>query len=151
MLWPGAGSAAADSTITVNTTQTTWTQGDGLCSLGEAVDYADGNSDPDCSGAPRSGTTTIKVPAGKIEVPGALELDNPTNLIGAGATATDLDGNGASQVLNVDSPATVLIKDVEISGGNSGHSSAGCTGSGATLQCPPEPGIFGGGSTTLER
>jgi hypothetical protein len=97
--WVDAGSAAADNTIVVNTTQTTYTQGDGLCALGEAVDYANGGSDPDCSTAARSGTTTIEQPAGKYEVPGTLELDLPTNITGAGASQTDLDGGGIQQVL----------------------------------------------------
>jgi hypothetical protein len=86
-LWLGAGPAAADNTIVVNSTATTFTQGDHICSLGEAVDYADGGADSDCSAAPRSGTTTIELPAGQIEVPGTLELDLPANLVGAGAGA----------------------------------------------------------------
>jgi hypothetical protein len=126
VLWLGAGSAAADNTIVVNTTQTTYTQGDGLCALGEAVDYANGGSDPDCSTAARSGTTTIELPAGKYEVPGTLELDDPTDLVGAGATETDLDGGGAQQVLNIDSTATVSVSNLAITGGMSDAPSA-CT------------------------
>ncbi len=142
----GVGPAAADNTITVNTTQTTYTQGDGLCSLAEAVDYSDGNPDSDCSTAPRSGTTTIKLPAGKYLVPGSLELDDPTDIVGSGAASTDLDGNDSSQVLNIDSTATVTISGVEISGGNSGVSTAGCSGSGISFNCPNgETGNNGGG------
>jgi hypothetical protein len=142
----GVDPAAADNTITVNTTQTTYTQGDGLCSLGEAVDYSDGGSDSDCSSAPRSGTTTIRLPAGKYFVPGSLELDDPTVIVGSGAASTDLDGNNTSQVLNIDSTATVTISDVEISGGNSGDSESGCSGSGLEFNCPNgEAGNNGGG------
>jgi hypothetical protein len=124
--WVDAGSAAADNTIVVNTTQTTYTQGDGLCALGEAVDYANGGSDPDCSTAARSGTTTIEQPAGKYEVPGTLELDLPTNITGAGASQTDVDGGGIQQVLNIDSTATVALSNLAITGGRS-SAPASCT------------------------
>ncbi len=145
----GAAPAAADTTITVNTTSTTFTQGDRLCSLAEAVDYSDGGTDSDCSTAPRAGTTTIVLPAGKYIVPSTLEFDYPTDVVGAGAASTDIDGNDARQVINIDSTAFVTISGVEISDGNSGSSTAGCTGSGITLSCPAEPGIFGGGIDNL--
>jgi hypothetical protein len=141
------GPAFADNTIVVNTTQTTYTQGDGLCALGEAVDYANGGSDPDCSTAARSGTTTIQLPAAKIEVPGTLELDLPTNLVGAGATKTDLDGGGIEQVLNVDSTATVTLSNLAITGGMSDPPPA-CTPVVGT-PCDGEDAGNGGGIINL--
>jgi len=56
-------SAGADSTITVNTTNTGSPMGDSLCSLVEAVAYANGTSEPDCAPGVASGTTTIDVQA----------------------------------------------------------------------------------------
>jgi len=147
VLWLGVGSAAADNTIVVNTTQTTYTQGDGLCALGEAVAYANGGSDPDCSAAARSGTTTIELPAGKYEVPGTLELDDPTNLVGTGASETDLDGGGVQQVLNIDSTATVTVSNLAITGGMSDAPSS-CTPTLAT-SCFGTDGGDGGGIMNL--
>ena len=145
-LGPAAGPAFADNTIVVNTTQTTYTQGDGLCALGEAVDYANGGSDPDCSATPRSGTTTIKLPAGDLEVPGA-ELDLPTNVVGAGASQTALDGGGIEQVVNVDSSATVTLSNLAITGGMSGPPPA-CTPVVGT-PCGGQDGGDGGGIMNL--
>ncbi len=144
----GAAPAVADTTIAVNTTETTFTQGDRLCSLAEAVDYANGGVDGDCSTIPRSGTTTIRLPAGKY-TPATLEFSEPTNLVGSGPATTDIDGSGAHQVIAVDNAVTVSITGVELSGGNSGHYTAGCTMISMFLTCPAETGVFGGGIKNL--
>jgi hypothetical protein len=138
--------AIADSSVTVNTTAASSPSGDGLCSLAEAVGYSNGSSEPDCSATARSGTTTIKLQAGAYTIGGTLELDLATDIVGTGATGTDIDGGDSTQVLNVDSSAVVTISGVEISDGNSGDSTVGCTGSGQTLDCPHgELGKDGGG------
>ena len=138
-LFPLASAAA--NTITVNTTATTFTQGDGLCSLAEAVDYSDGGSDADCSSTPRSGTTTIELPAGKYIVPDTLEFDYPTNVVGAGANTTDVEGGGAKRVLNIDA-TTAAVTGITISGGLSPRLS--CTPT-IGSPCPPENGEKAGG------
>lgn len=137
----GAAPAAADTTITVNTTLSSSPSGDGLCSLAEAIDWADGGSDPDCSAASASGTTTINLPAGKYVVSQTLKLSGSTNIAGAGANTTDIDGGGAVQVVYVWPAGNVEISGVEVSGGNSGTSTSGCSG----LCFAPEPGNDGGG------
>jgi hypothetical protein len=133
--------SAAAGTITVNTTATTFTQGDGLCSLAEAVDYSDGGSDADCSTTPRSGTTTIKLPAGRYTVPDTLEFDYPTDVVGAGAATTDIDGGGVKRVLNLDA-TTVAVTGVTISGGLSPRVT--CTPT-TMSPCAPENGEKAGG------
>jgi hypothetical protein len=138
--------AAAATTISVNTTATTFTMGDGLCSLYEAINYANGTAEPDCSSTARSGTTTINVPSGKYTVAAGLELSGPTNIVGAGGAHTDMDGDGLATVFSIGGGTVVSISGVEISGGYSGGVTADCTGSGMTLDCPyGEAGNAGGG------
>jgi hypothetical protein len=132
----------ADSTVKVNTTAASSTSGDGLCSLAEAVDYSDGNPEPDCFATPRSGTTTIDLPAGKYALGDNLELDFPTNVVGAGAASTDIDGDGVLKVFNIDAAATVSMNGITISGGMTGR--IPCTPVVGT-PCPPENGDNGGG------
>jgi hypothetical protein len=119
VLWLSAGTAAADNTIVVNTTQTTYTQGDGLCALGEAINYANGSAEPDCSATNPSGTTTIDLPAGRYTAPGTLQLDGASNIVGAGTGTTDLDGGGLEQVVNVATTATVTLSNLAVTGGMS--------------------------------
>lgn len=134
----GAAPALADTTITVNTTLSSSPSGDGLCSLWEAVDWSSGGSEPDCSTASPSGTTTIKLPAGKYVVPRTLFLNYTLDIVGAGAGQTDIDGGGSAQVMYAYPGANVTISGVEISGGNSGIS---CSG----VCLTPTPGNDGGG------
>jgi hypothetical protein len=136
-----APAAMADSTVKVNTTATVSTSGDGLCSLAEAVNYSDGNPEPDCFATPRSGTTTIDLPAGKYTIGETLELDFPTDIVGGGAASTDIDGGGARSVFNLDD-TTVSMSGITISGGMTGRIS--CTPVVGT-PCPPENGVKGGG------
>jgi hypothetical protein len=142
-----AAAARADTTVNVNTTNGASTMGDGLCSLPEAVTYADGTPEPDCAPGTPTGTTTIKVPADatKYTVPGTLSITKNTTIDGGGASSTTIDGGGAVQVLNIASTAQVTISGVTISGGLSGDSTAGCTGSIFGRSCPQEDGLPGGG------
>ncbi len=138
----GAAPVAGATTINVNTTQSTPTSGDGLCTLSEAVDYSDGNPASDCSAAPRSGTTVINLPAGRYEIPDTLELDLPTNIVGAGAASTDIDGGGAREVFTLDISAVVTMSAITISGGMTAHGS--CAPS-VGHPCAPSNGGNGGG------
>jgi len=135
----GAAPALADTTINVNTTSTSSPSGDGHCSLPEAVDWANGGSDPDCAAGTASGTTTINVPAGKYVVTSTLMISSTTNIVGAGASTTDIDGGGAVQVMYVWPAGTSTVSGVEISGGESGTVSC------ATICTTKEPGRDGGG------
>ncbi len=79
----------------------------------------------------------------------ALELGEPADIVGAGAGTTDIDGSGTHQVIVVDSATTVSLSGIEISDGNSGHYTTGCTMISMFLTCPAETGIFGGGIKNL--
>jgi hypothetical protein len=120
--------------------------GDGLCSLPEAVAYADGTSEPDCGPGPVSGTTTIIVPASATTytVPATLAITKNTTIMGGGATSTVIDGGGMVTVLSVASGAVVTLEGATISGGLSGSTST-CTGAGVTLSCTDGDGLDGGG------
>jgi hypothetical protein len=142
--------AAAAVTVTVNTTSATSTLGDGHCSLEEAVSYADGTAEPDCaaSAAPAGTTTTINLPAGQFTVPSPLKLLVSMNLVGAGQSSTDIDGGGTTEVIDVSATAAVVaVSNLEISGGDPGTSTAGCSGTLFNYSCPAEPGYNGGGVT----
>lgn len=134
----GVAPAAADSTIDVNTTSTS-TASDGLCALPEAVDWANGISEPDCAAGTASGTTTINLPAGKYVVPVTLMISSATNIVGAGASSTDIDGGGAVEVVDVGPAGNVTLSGLEISGGNS-TPLVPCF-----MTCTTTPGNDGGG------
>ncbi len=136
---------AAANTITANPKATSATSGDGVCSLTEAVAYANGTAEPDCSSAASPGIVTIDLPAGSYALPATLEFSHSTTLVGAGASTTTISGGGSLQPIHVDSTGSVSISGVTISGGVSGDSSSGCTGSGLLRNCPAEPGNPGGG------
>jgi len=139
--------AAADSTVTVNTTNAASPMGDGLCSLVEAINYANGSAEPDCARGTASGTTTINIQASatKYSIPSVLAITRNTIINGAGAASTIIDGGGATQLFSIAAGAHATISGVTISGGNPGDSQAGCTGSGSTRSCPAENGLDGGG------
>jgi hypothetical protein len=142
--------AAADSTVTVNTTNAASTMGDGLCSLPEAVAYADGSAEPDCAPGTASGTTTININANtvKYSITSVLSITKPTVINGSGPAATIIDGGGTTQVFNIAAGVSVTINDVTISGGDAGDSSAGCTTGVPPFffhSCPQENGNPGGG------
>ncbi len=136
---------AAANTITANPNATSTTSGDGVCSLTEAVAYANGTAEPDCSSAASPGIVTIDLPTGTYALPATLEFSHSTTLVGAGASTTTISGGGSLQPIHVDSTGSVTISGVTISGGVSGDSTSGCTGSGLLRSCPDEPGNPGGG------
>jgi hypothetical protein len=141
------GASASGSTITVNTTEAVFTSGDGLCSLAEAIAYANGAPESDCSTAAPLGTTTIDLEPGTYTLGSTIRFTASANLVGAGASSTTLSGAGANEVLFVKSLATVSVSGVTISGGVSGVPTDGCTGTEGELgySCPAEDGNDGGG------
>ena len=122
-----ASPALAGSFVTVTTTADK-TAVDGLCSLREAVLYAQNmnGGDTDC-GTVATGTTTIIVPAGHYAVgPGSGDAHlrigpggpGPVTIAGAGMTGTVIDGRGNTpRLLLVAADATVVIKDLTLRGG----------------------------------
>jgi len=97
---PASGAAAA--TLVVNTTADVVTPGNGQCSLREAINNA--NTDSDTSGddcAAGSGADTITVPAGDYALNGQLTLSSDVTLNGAGAGSTIIrNAVGQPNVLN---------------------------------------------------
>ena len=150
-----AGSAVADSTVSVNTTSDS--PSPGQCSLREAVAYADGSSEPGCASGLASGTTTISLPAGTFTLAsGGLSITANTIINGQGASSTTISGANSFQVFNIAASIQVTMSQVTITGGLSGVSQAGCSGSGIFRTCPAEPGNNGGGvvnagTLTLDR
>jgi CSLREA domain-containing protein len=117
-----AAPARADVTINVNTTTDDTTPGDGLCSLRKAITYADGGTtEIDCAQGMASGTTTINVPAGHyVLTGGTLPITGNAIIRGAGASATSIDANGSSQVIEVfanSGTVTASISGVTVTGG----------------------------------
>ena len=137
--------SASGNTITVNTTETAFTMGDGLCSLSEAIDYANGTPESDCSSAAPSGDTTIDLEPGTYSPGSTIELTEDANIVGPGASTTTLSGGGTNQVLSVETGVTATVSGVTITDGVSGDATSGCSGSGIDRSCPAEDGNAGGG------
>ena len=138
-----AGSARADSTVSVNTTSDSPTAGQ--CSLREAVAYADGTSEPGCAAQPASGTTTISLSSGTYTLSGSgLSITANTTIVGQGPASTTISGGNSVQVLNIASNVQVLLSQVTVTGGLSGVPSTGCSGT-FPRSCPKENGNNGGG------
>jgi CSLREA domain-containing protein len=97
---PASGAAAA--TLVVNTTADAATPGNGQCSLREAINNA--NTDSDTTGgdcAAGSGTDVITVPAGDYALNGQLIITSALTLNGASAGSTVIrNAVGQPNVLN---------------------------------------------------
>jgi CSLREA domain-containing protein len=134
--------APASSMITVNTTTDSTVSGDHLCSLREAIIFANGTAEPDCASGTASGTTTINVPAGLYVLSGGvLPINGNAVINGAGASTTTVNAGGLSQVISVAKTGNVSISGITVTGGLSGI--APCSGVNCTLL--PEFGAPGGG------
>jgi hypothetical protein len=85
--------------------------GDSLCSLVEAVAYANGAAEPDCAPSLASGTTTIDIQASasRYAISSVLSITKNTIIAGAGAANTIIDGGGATQVFNIAANVQVTI------------------------------------------
>src|SRR2546427_7061290 len=93
-----------------------------VCTLRAAVEAANANSGP---------TNTIVVPAGVYTLTiqdrnedkaekGDLDITNPVNITGAGASSVIIDGNGIDRVFDVFANGTTTISGVTIRNGNPG-------------------------------
>ena len=143
-----AGSARADTTVTVNTTSDSPSAGQ--CSLREAVAYADGTVEGDCASTTQSGTTTINIPGGTYTLSGSgLSLTRNAVLNGAGASSTTISGGNAVQVLNIAASVQVTINGVTISKGNAGNPRARAAPS--SLRAPAAPATTAAASPTPAR
>jgi CSLREA domain-containing protein len=142
----GAGTAAADTTVTVNATFDETTVGDGSCSLREAILFADAlPGGEDCGQGQPSGTVTIVLPAGHYGLThGVLRLARVGRQVtiegaGAGPTGTTIDAQHTDNVLLVDSQAEAQISGMTITGGQAPPGGDGAPGSDGGQ------GGFGGG------
>jgi CSLREA domain-containing protein/uncharacterized repeat protein (TIGR01451 family) len=110
-LFPGAPVSLAATTIVVTTTDDEL-NGDGDCSLREAIQAANANGGVDQCPA-GSGTDTVVVPAGTytLSIPGTnenanatgdLDITSPLMLSGAGAATTVIDGADLDRVIETD-------------------------------------------------
>jgi hypothetical protein len=117
--------ALADSTVTVATTSAETTP-DGVCSLPEAIYYAEGKNggNNDCGGT-ATGTTTINLPAGVFSDPNVTPLviaaGGPgtvvINGVGTGIGGTIIDGEGLARTVGVAPGATVILRNLTVRGG----------------------------------
>jgi CSLREA domain-containing protein len=149
--------AVADTTVTVNTATDETAPGDGICSLREAIAYADGanGADHDC-GLSAAGTTTIKVPASsdhyflasELEITGAV---GPVVIDGAGVgtLGTTLDGAQHDRVLQVDAGANVSLSALTVTGGQAPAGAAGACAGGDGCPGADGGGIRNAGTLTL--
>jgi CSLREA domain-containing protein len=150
----GGSPALADTTVNVNTTSDA--PAAGQCSLREAINYANGGSQPGCAAAPASGTTVISLPSGTYALTGgALSVAANVTIIGQGPSSTTISGGNSSQVFNIAASVQVTLSQVTITGGLSGVPSTGCSGP-PFFSCPMENGNNGGGivnagTLTLDR
>ena len=132
MLISASGAAAASGlTLTVTTTaDPDNTAGqcatDGPCSLREAVNQADADTGD-----------TIVVPAGTYGVDptlGAIQLQSPMTITGAGAPGTFVDGQGTSGILHLLAGAVASVTGVTLENGETAASGgAALVDSGSSL------------------
>jgi CSLREA domain-containing protein len=122
--------ATAGATITVNSTDDTLVPGDGNCTLREAINNANSNSDTtggDCAAG--AGADTIILPGGiyTLTIAGADEDNNATGdldirddltIQGAGAEITVIDANGLDRVLDIPvGSLNVELNDLTVANG----------------------------------
>ncbi len=133
--------ASAASAMTVNTTADDATQGNGSCSLREAIAAAGAGADSADCGLAGPAPITISVPAGSYELSaGQLAVGAGANIavVGANPNApalTTIDAKGHSRVLEVASGAQARLSALRITGGQ--------TQSGADGASPGQSGGFG--------
>ncbi len=146
-------------TITVTTTADV-VANDGRCSLREALtaaatDTASGTAAGECPAG--SGADTIVLGAGTygLSLTGPPDDDNATGdlditagtvtVIGAGRSATTINGNGIDRVFDVLPGATLTLEHLTVTGGHAPDGSVGLTG---TLGTTGTAGGGAGGAST---
>jgi CSLREA domain-containing protein len=165
LLAVGAGPAAA-AILTVNTLDDNSGQGDQRCSLREAIAAVNspGTAGSDCKPA-AFGANTIVMPAGTYTV--ASHIDPTTQELGelvVASTVTNLTIEGAGEsrttvaarptlfdrLLKVSPGATVILKDLTLTGGRAPSGDVGAQNSGGDGGQGANGGaILNGGSLTL--
>jgi uncharacterized repeat protein (TIGR01451 family)/CSLREA domain-containing protein len=142
-MMPAPVAQAQGTTITVNTTVDGLNDGDGQCSLREAIQAANTDSVVDAC-TTGSGDDTIILPAGTYTLTlagagedsnatGDLDITDDLTINGAGADSTTFDGNRLDRVLHVHSGVAIEINGVKITNGktpNGGFYSDGGPGGG---------------------
>ncbi len=139
-----AGGASADVTVHVSTTRDEHLV-NGQCSVVEAIQYADGQPEPDCGSTAPSGIVTISVPAGCYRIYGGayivLVANSPVTLLAVtgagpgppacGGGGTVIDAEQAGPALSVASPfSSVAVSGVTLTGGRPCNGVGGCSGGG---------------------
>jgi hypothetical protein len=131
-----AAPAAADVTVHVTTINDSTAANDG-CSIREALMYAGNVPEHDCTDAPRSGTTTILVPAGCYKLNGTQLVAGvgslePVTILGAGPGRLPCDGSGTvidaqrlSRPLFVAGGEVASVSGVTLTGGLDGVGGGG--------------------------
>ena len=158
-----AGGASA-ATLTVTTTNDTFTPGDGQCSLREAIAAANApGTETDCGTADATANTIVLGPSQYLlSIQAALPTDDnttgdlditstvPLTIKGAGAGATDISAADADdRVLHVLAGANVTIEDLEISNGRAPDGAAQPQGGGVGGTGFSGGGVYNGGTLTL--
>ena len=148
----GAATAAADTTVNVNTTLDETTVGDGTCSLREALLFANGQpGGDDCSPGQQAGTVTIALPLGHYGLThGVLIVSRASDQVtiqgaGAGPAGTTIDAQHTDNALLVDGGVDARIAGVTVTGGQAPSRSSGAPGSDGGQ------GGFGGGISNFGR
>jgi CSLREA domain-containing protein len=153
----GVGQAAA-ATLTVNTFDDNSGQGDGLCSLREAIAAVDspGSAGSDCKPA-AFGANTIVIPAGTTNLTphfdptthetGEMVIASTVTsltIVGAGEGKTTIAGGPAlsDRLLRISPGATVTIRDLTLTGGRAQFGTMPTAGLGDGG--PGTPGANGG-------
>jgi CSLREA domain-containing protein len=161
----GLPAGAHAATLMVTTTSDELIDGDGTCSLREAVAAVDAPGAAGDCGVAAFGANTISLGAERyvLTIPRAGADDNATDttngdlavvssvtdltILGAGTTATTIDASGLNdRVLDVAAGATATLTSLTVTGG---HAADGSCGIGGTNASPGggtgAPGADGGG------
>jgi CSLREA domain-containing protein len=149
--------APASLAMTVNTTADDATQGNGACSLREAVvAAAAGSNSADC-GPAGSSPITISVPAATYELSaGQLAIGAGANVVVEGANPnapalTTIDAAGKSRVFEVASGAQLVLKALRVTGGQTQVGADGISPGQYGGPGADGGGILNKGALTLER
>jgi len=123
---PAAPAHAATIAVTTTGDDTTV---NGNCTLREAVRAANTNAPVDGCAGDAAGADTITLPAGTYTLAlggrdenaaatGDLDVTSPITIVGAGATATVVDGGGIDRVFHVSAAGSLTASDLTVLGGN---------------------------------
>lgn len=151
------GFAAVAPAMTVDTTADDATQGNGSCSLREAiVAAAAGSNSADC-GPAGSAPITVAVPEGTYELTqGQLTIGAGANVVVQGANPnapafTTIDAHSKSRVFEVAAGAQLALKALRITGGQTSVGADGISPGQSGGPGADGGGVLNKGGLTLER